>query len=284
MAPEAIFQNVPALSWFTNSLLVSLLVGLVLTLVIRLTTANLAVVPNGKQNFVESIVEALYGMVESMVGRHLAPRVFALLGSIFVFLLVANYSGLFPGVGTLGFGDSKTGNPLDVAVHHPVIRPPSADLNMNLAIAAFFMVMWLVWSIQETGVKGFFLHIFGPKGKLEGNIFLKAFLIFIFAFVGLIEVISIAARPVSLSLRLYGNIFAGENLLHNMSDLGKSFGLTGIPEFLTKVFLPLPFYFLELLVGLLQAGVFMILCTVYILLSTTHDEEHDDHHGEEGHH
>ena len=78
-------------------------------------------------------------------------------------------------------------------------------------------------------------------------------------------------RPVSLSLRLYGNVFAGETLLHEMSSLVKAGGPA--VEFICSVLIPLPFYFMEILVGALQAMVFALLCTIYIHLSTAHDEE-----------
>ncbi len=126
-------------------------------------------------------------------------------------------------------------------------------------------------SIAELGVWGTILHIFGPKGGLQGM--LKYLLMPIFIFVGLIEVLSIAFRPMSLSLRLFGNIFAGETLLHTMGELGEKLGLHGWAAFLTSVIFPLPFYFMELLVGVLQATVFSLLCAVYIKLATTHDEE-----------
>lgn len=95
----------------------------------------------------------------------------------------------------------------------------------------------------------------------------------IFLFVGVIEVISMAFRPVSLSLRLFGNVFAGETLLTSMITLGKQLQLPDWMSYIMSVTIPLPFYFLELLVGLLQAAVFMLLCAVYIQLSTSHDEE-----------
>ena len=90
-------------------------------------------------------------------------------------------------------------------------------------------------------------------------------------FVGVIEVVSIALRPISLSLRLFGNVFAGETLLHEMGGLVKAGG--PIVEFICRVLVPLPFYFMEILVGALQAMVFALLCTIYIQLSTAHDEE-----------
>jgi F-type H+-transporting ATPase subunit a len=98
----------------------------------------------------------------------------------------------------------------------------------------------------------------------------------IFFIVGVIEIISILFRPMTLSLRLYGNVFAGENLLHTMGTLVKSGNAT--IDFLSSVLIPLPFYFLELLVGVLQGMVFALLVAVFIKLSTTHDEEHGEEH------
>jgi len=115
------------------------------------------------------------------------------------------------------------------------------------------------------------VHIFGPKGGLTG--LLGLVLGVIFFLVGIIEVISILFRPVSLSLRLFGNIFAGENLLPAMINLGRSIGLPGWVSAIMSVIVPIPFYFLELLVGLLQAIVFTLLCAVYIQLATSHEED-----------
>lgn len=277
---------------------------------------NAKLVPDGRQNFVEFIAEFLFNQVEAIVGKKVAPRAFPLLATIFVFVLVNNYFGLLPGVGTIGWkhaeGAHEAHPPAAVAaavhdaahpapatghavaaeapaaeeVHHaepghitPWFRPGSADLNFTLALAIIFMVVWAWLTITEVGVWGFIVHTFGPKGGLQG--FIKYALIPIFIFVGLIEIVSIFFRPVSLSLRLFGNIFAGETLLHAMGsllgDLGAGPGLT----FFGKILLPLPFFFLELLVGVLQATVFTLLCAVYIQLSTAHDEEHAEH-GHEG--
>jgi F-type H+-transporting ATPase subunit a len=270
MAAKQIHPHPAFPDFITNSMVVALVVTLVLTVIIRMATRNVQVVPGGKQNALELLIEGLYTTVEGMLGKNLAPRAFAILGAIFVFILASNYTGMIPGVGSIGYGvETEEG----FYVTHPLVRPPTADLNMNLAMAMTFMVLWLIWSIQETGVKGFFDHIFGVKGGMQG--IMRYALIPIFFMVGLIELISIAFRPVSLSLRLYGNIYAGENLLHTMAHLGEKLGLEGFPAFVAASLLPVPFYFLELLVGLLQAGVFMMLCTVYLMLSTSHDE--DDH-------
>jgi len=104
------------------------------------------------------------------------------------------------------------------------------------------------------------------------------FLAIIFFIVGIIEIVSILVRPVSLSLRLYGNVFAGENLLHAMGNLGAVFGLGPAMMFITSVLFQLPFYFLEILVGILQGMVFAMLSAVYIKLSTTHEEGHEEGH------
>jgi F-type H+-transporting ATPase subunit a len=178
-----------------------------------------------------------------------------------------------PGVGSIGFGEPG-GGPLGLKeVDHPLLRPANADLNMTLGMALFFMVWWLIWTIQEVGVLGFLKHTFAPKGELKG--FLWYALLPLFLFVGVIEVISIAIRPVSLSFRLFGNMYAGETLLHTMGGIGASLP---VPlNWISLILFPLPFYFLELLVGLLQAFVFAMLCAVYIKLSTEHEGEGGSH-------
>ncbi len=135
------------------------------------------------------------------------------------------------------------------------------------------MLLWAYLTVREIGVGGFIKHTFAPKGGVKG--FLWWGLLPIFIMVGMVEIVSIAARPVSLSLRLFGNVFAGETLLYTMGGLGEMMGFNAIVSGIMRVLVPIPFYFLELLVGILQAMVFALLCAVYIKLSTTHDEEHD---------
>jgi len=256
--------------WLTNSIFVSLLVMGIVLLFARRATKEVKLVPDGPQNRFEAIVETLYDTVEEIVGPHMVGKVISLLATLFIFILVANWFALLPGVGSIGFGE-RTGFLTVPVIEVPLFRPTTADLNMTLAMAFVFMVMWLYWSVQEMGVGGFLKHMFGVKGGLKG--FMGLALVPIFFMVGVIEVVSIAFRPVSLSLRLFGNVFAGENLLVTMLTLGKKFGLPDIVAYLSSIILPIPFYFLELLIGLLQAMVFTLLCAVYITLSTTHDEE-----------
>jgi F-type H+-transporting ATPase subunit a len=263
----------PLWTWFTDSFLVTIIVTVLLILLARWATRNMQLVPSGPQNLFEAIVETLYNTFEGIVGRHMIAKVFPLIATLFIFILSANWFGLIPGVGTVGFGEPD-GTPLGLKeVTEPLLRPANADLNMTLGMAAFFMIWWLFWTFSEVGVIGFIKENFAPKGGLKGAMWLA--LLPLFIFVGFIEMISIAFRPVSLSLRLFGNIFAGETLLHTMSTLG-----SGLPiplNWLSSVIFPLPFYFLELLVGILQAFVFALLCAVYIRLSTSHEGEEEAH-------
>lgn len=256
------------LSWLSNSVFVSAIVSILIIWFARKATRNMSIVPGPSQNFFEALINALYEMLEGIVGTHMIARVFPLLSTLFIFIIVSNWFGLLPGVGSIGWGHFSA-HGFDVCA--PILRPATADLNMTLAMSAIFMVFWLYWSLTEVGIKNFLTHIFGVKGGLTGIMALV--LVPIFLFVGVIEVISMAFRPVSLSLRLFGNVFAGETLLTSMITLGKQLQLPDWMSYIMSVTIPLPFYFLELLVGLLQAAVFMLLCAVYIQLSTSHDEE-----------
>src|SRR6476620_989192 len=132
---------------------------------------------------------------------------------------------------------------------------------MTLAMAMIFFACWLVWALGEIGFVGILKELFAPKGDTSG--LLKLLMIVVFFAVGCLEIISILFRPISLSFRLYGNIFAGENMLEAMARLVPGLGWL----------LPVPFYFLELLVGLVQALVFMLLTAVFTLLICQHEEE-----------
>src|SRR3979490_926732 len=118
---------------------------------------------------------------------------------------------------------------------------------MTTAMAAIFFVLWFVWAIQANGVGGFLMHLFGPKGETSGIV--RVLMVVIFFLVGWLEVISILFRPISLSFRLFGNIYAGESILEAMSTMS----LYSAPIF------PVSFLFNENFVGIVQALVFMLL-------------------------
>ena len=268
MDAQNLVQGAP---WFTNSTLIALVVLALVITAFRIATKNMQLVPSGFQNLFEALIELLYDNVEQIVGPKVAKQCFHLILTIFVYVIISNWFGLLPGVGTIGNMATKVaedGKQFNEMVT-PYIRPATADLNMTLGIAISFMLLWIVITIKEAGVIGFLKHTFCPPGGIIG--FMKYALIPIFMFVGVIEVVSIALRPVSLSLRLFGNVFAGETLLHKMGSLVST--ENDIINFICSVIVPLPFYFMELLVGALQAMVFALLCTIYIQLSTAHDEE-----------
>ena len=227
---------------FSNSILVAVIVTVLILWLCRRALAKMELVPGRvDQNIFEAVVEALYDMIEGIVGRHMVARTFPLLATLFIFILVSNWFGLLPGVGTVGFaGHGQVHGPLlsltAEQLETPLLRPANADLNLTLGMALIFSIFWLIWSFQELGVGGFITHIFGVKGGLTGTLAIA--LLPIFIFVGVIEVISIAFRPVSLSLRLFGNIYAGENLMHTMSELGHTMGAPYPIALLMKVIVP----------------------------------------------
>jgi F-type H+-transporting ATPase subunit a len=241
----------------TNSMVVTWIVALGLIVFARAATRNMSQVPSGAQNLLEWLVEGLYGLLEGIIGRHLVERTFWLFATIFIFILAANWLGLVPGVGTIGWGHQTAHG---FRIDQPLLRGANADLNLTLAMALVFFACWIVWALQEVGPRGVVRELFAPKGDATG--FMRLVMIVVFFAAGLLEIISILFRPVSLSFRLYGNVFAGENMLETMAALVP--GLAWL--------LPIPFYFMELLVGLVQAMVFMLLTAVFTLLICQHEE------------
>ena len=254
----------------TSSMLVTWIVALGIICFARLATRNMKKVPGGAQNFWEWLVESLYDFLEGILGADLVKRTFWFFATIFIFILFTNWFGLIPGVGTIGWGMDT---PHGFEVTRPLLRGGNADLNMTFAMSSVFMLLWLVWGVQTNGVGGFLLHIFGPKGESSG--FIKYMMIVIFFAVGCLELLSIAFRPVSLSFRLYGNVFAGENLLEAFSSVVQH---PPWAKAAASALLPVPFYFLEVMVGFVQALVFMLLTSVFTALICQHDEEHEKAH------
>ena len=240
----------------TNSIVVTWIVALGLIVFARIATRNMKPVPAGLQNFFEWLVESLYSFLEGIIGPHLVKRTFWFFATIFIFILATNWMGLLPGVGSIGWGHRTSHG---FVIDHPLFRGVNADVNMTLAMALVFFACWIVWALQEVGPTGFLKELFAPKGETTG--LLKVLMIFVFFVAGCLEVISILFRPVSLSFRLYGNVFAGENLLEAMAKMVPGFGWL----------LPIPFYLLELLVGLVQALVFMLLTAVFTMLICQHE-------------
>jgi F-type H+-transporting ATPase subunit a len=245
----------------TNSMVVSWIAAIVLVVFAQLATRNMQQVPSGAQNFLEWTVEGLYNFLQGILGAHLVERTFWFFATIFIFILTANWIGLIPGVGSIGWGHYANGH---FVIEQPLFRGANADVNMTLAMALVFFVCWIVWSLQEVGVRHFFAELFGAKGESTGA--LKVLLAIVFFAAGCLEVISILFRPISLSFRLYGNIFAGETMLETMARVP-------VIGWLVQV----PFYLLELLVGLVQALVFTLLTAVFTLLMCQHQKGEEIH-------
>lgn len=207
---------------------------------------------------VESLVIFLHGFLADIMGEKLARKTFWLLGSFFIFILCSNWLGLFPGIGSIGWGHATEHM---FKVTQPLFRGVNADLNTTLALGALFFLFWFIWAWKENGPVGILKHIFAPKGGLKGIMYFVMAIVFLA--VGFLEVFSIIIRPFSLALRLYGNIFAGEVMLETMLHKIPALGWL----------LPVPFYLMEVLVGLIQAFVFTLLCAVFVMLICSHEGE-----------
>ena len=241
----------------TNSMVVTWIVTIGLIVFAQLATRNMRQVPEGAQNLLEWLVESLYGFLEGLLGAQLAKKTFWFFGTVFIFILASNWLGLVPGVGSMGWGHQTAEG---FRLEEPLFRGANADVNLTMAMALVFFACWIVWGLQALGPLGFFKEMFAPKGTTTGA--LKVLMVVVFFAAGLLEVVSILFRPISLSFRLYGNIFAGETMLETMAQVPYIAWLVQIP-----------FYFLELLVGLVQALVFMLLTAVFTLLICQHNEE-----------
>jgi F-type H+-transporting ATPase subunit a len=246
----------------TNSMVTGWLVSLALITLILIAVGNPKILPTKSQAVFESLLEGLRNLFEPIVGRKAFPFVFPLLVTLFVVILIQNWSGLLPGVGTIGQGYTDAEGNFHLT--RPWVRPFTADFNSTIALAVISFGGFLIAILRFAGPKLILWDLFGNKAdKKETPGWLYPILSIVFLIVGFIEVFSISIRPFTLSVRLFGNVFGGENLLHGTS------------------FFPI-FYFMELLVGLIQATVFTLLSAVYVGLICNHGDDHD--HAGEGHH
>ncbi len=193
----------------------------------------------GLQNIAEFLIEGAISLMDSVTGnREQTKKFFPLIMTFFVFILFANWFGLLPGVGPIGVHEIVKGK--DVLV--PLLRGASSDLNTTIALAAISLVSFQVFGIAAIGFFKYgqkFINVKSPIGF----------------FLGIIETVSEVAKLISLAFRLFGNIFAGELLLV-------------VIAFLIPIIAPLPFFFLEIFVGFIQAFVFAILSLVFLKVAT----------------
>lgn len=223
----------------TNSLFQTLIVSLTLMVLAIVLSKRIKIIPGSFQGGFEMGAEWFLDLMESALGSmKKAEQHFPLVATIFIFIMVSNLSGILPGIGSFYIERG----------HHEVslFRSPAADLNFTLAFAVISVIVTNIIGMAAVGI---FPHI-------------SKFLNFknpIMFFIGILEFVSELAKVLSLSFRLFGNVFAGEVLLI-------------IVFFLAPYIVPLPFLFLEIFVGLIQAFVFAMLTLVSISLHTaTHE-------------
>ena len=242
----------------SNTILTTWILTALIIIAIRVLVGTPKIVPRKGQALVENMASGLRDALEPIVGKSMIGKVFPTLCGFFVFILLMNWSGLLPGVGAIKYGEP--GHWLDA------IRPATSDLNTTLALSAISFVAWTYFVLSYAGFKVLIFDLFGNKAdKKEMRLPMWIMLSFIFLGVGGIEVVSIAFRLISLSFRLYGNVYGGENLIH---------ALGGIAPYV----IPAVAGLLEVLVGLIQAFVFTLLSAVYIGLICNHEGGHDEEH------
>ncbi len=229
----------------TNAFLLSLITLVILLFVAALVYKKIALVPGKLQSMFELLIEQLLNIMDSVFGnRRASERYFPLIATVFLFIMISNWFGLLPIVGALGLHTVHDGHEVFV----PLLRAPAADLNFTIALAII-----AVFAVQFLGVLaiGFTKH-FSKYFTLRNPIL---------TFVGLLEFIAEFVKIISFSFRLFGNVFAGEVLLI-------------IIGFLVPYGVPLPFLFLEVFVGFIQAFIFAILTMVFVAMATSEESAH----------
>ncbi len=241
----------------TNSLVNSWIIVAVVIILSLLVRRRIGLVPRGLQNFFEFIIETMLNVFDSVTGeRKKTEKLFPFIFSFFVLILLTNWTGLLPGMGSVGMVVSEHEKNMFI----PFMRGGTADVNATLALAIIGVVSSHIFGVISIGLWKHFNKFVNIKAIIEipSKIKVDKMVLMInpvYFFVGLIEIIGEAAKVISLALRLFGNIFAGEVLLATMSGI-LAFGL------------PIPFMFMEVLVGLIQAFIFSILVLSYLSMSS----------------
>ena len=248
----------------TNSLInswVAVLIILILAIIIR---RKINTIPRGIQNYIEVILDGAYNLADSVTNsRHKSTKFIPIILPLFIFILINNWLGLVPGVGTIGLVEHLHGENIFI----PYLRAGTADLNMTLALAIMAVLLTHIFGVAMTSswkhlnrFIGINLFLEIPRKIIKEKDFTIILVNPIKFFVGLIEIVGEFAKVASLSFRLFGNVFAGEVLLVVMASI-------------SAYFLPIPFMLMELVVGLIQALIFAMLTLVFLTIMTTEHEE-----------
>ena len=245
----------------TNSLLNSWLVVMVIVIISLALHRKIKKIPKGIQNALEIIIEGALDLCDSVTGsREKSLKFFPIVFALFTFILLNNWLGLLPGIGSIGYYALEEGHKVFI----PFFRGGTADLNTTLALALFSVIGANIIGMIMVGAWTYLNKFINIKAFLEipQKIIKEPTVVLvnpIKAFVGLVEIIAEIAKVASLSFRLFGNIFAGEVLLASMAAL-------------FAFLLPIPFMFLELIIGIIQALIFAVLTLVYMTIATTVEE------------
>ena len=225
----------------TNTLLTSWIVAALLVAAAILIKKGINIVPSGLQNIFEFFVEKFLGTMEGVFGtRERAEKYFPVVATIFIFVLLSNWFGILPGIGSVGFTEEHEGKEIFV----PFFRSSASDINFTLALAIVAVFVVNILGISAIGFGKHVSKFISFKGPID-------------FFVGILEFISEIAKMISFSFRLFGNVFAGEVLLV-------------ITAFLVPYAIPVPFLLLEIFVGFVQALVFSMLTMVFISIAISH--------------
>lgn len=226
------YNNFP----ITNTLVTSWIVMAILIILSVVISFKIKLIPTSKlQNIFELTIETGYETVAGLTSHSKARIFFPIVMTFFLYILFGNLLGLLPGFSTITFGGEF------------LLRSINSDLNMTLGLAILSAFLTHAFAVYYLGIWGYLKKWFSPNP--------------IFLFVGLMELVGEVTKVVSLSLRLFGNIFAGEVVLSTISNL---FAFVA----------PLPFYFLEIIVAVVQATVFMMLTLVFMVLLSEKHEAH----------
>ena len=249
----------------TNSMLNAYIAVAFFVLVALVVSKKINIIPKGIYNLIETLIEFALAEIEKVTEDKKKARAFLpLVATIFFFILFSNWLGQLPGTGSIGVYGYLHGH-FELI---PLLRPATSDLNLTLGIAMIAILTTHFAGMRSLGIFNHISKFLNFKGIFKS--FKKGPMAVVIAcvefFIGLIEIIGEFAKTLSLSLRLFGNIFAGEVLMTVMLGL-------------FSYVLPIPFMFLELLVGVIQATVFAMLTLAFLVVATMshgHDEEHSE--------
>ena len=228
----------------TNTLLTTTVTTLLLAIFAIAVSRRISIIATGKLQLVaEIVVESIFTTIEGLSDTKRAKRFFPIVATFFIFILTANYLGLLPGFNTIGINEVQNGKHIFV----PLLRSINSDLNVTLTLALISVGVTHYYSITALGLPSYLKRYFSLNP--------------VNLFVGLLEIVAEFTKILSLSFRLFGNIFAGEALLVTISSL-------------FAFVLPLPFIFLEIIVGFVQAVIFMMLTLVFMVILTEKSASH----------